>query len=345
MDQIKANYDRVLLIAVGLLLLAVALYAAVGLSSVQEEFPAPDDRPSGEAFEPDAARASLQAEAAKVHDASGTVWSEQASSLFVSRRYLLSEGNLIDIEESGTQLVPGIDNDWILKHDLDYTDRNLAEADADRDGFTNLEEFTAGTIPKDAASKPPHWTKLRLKSFEKIPFRIKFMGAPSVRSGDVDQGEQFKPGTEFSVNTLDYSSPTQFVEVGDKIAGTDLEVTQAVFKSAVNDVGTSVDTSELMVKDAATGDVIVLVAGREVDSPYSFALLVDTIRGEDIRVEKGKTFAFGPDGSSYKLIDVDSVAAVLEQVGSEGSSLKVPPLTTSAETPATDASIENTSNP
>ena len=55
--------------------------------------------------------------------------------------------------------------------------------------------------------------------------------------------------------------------------------------------------------------------------------------------------SFFPDGSSYKLIDVDSVAAVLEQVGSEGSSLKVPPLTTSAETPATDASIENTSNP
>lgn len=340
MDQIKANYERVILMAVGLLLLAVALYTALGLSSVQEEFPAPDVRSSGEAFEPDAALAGLQAEAAKVHDASGTVWSEQASSLFVSRRYLLSEGNLIDIEESGTQLVPGIDNDWILKHDLDYTDRNLAEADADGDGFTNLEEFTAGTVPKDTTSKPPLWTKLRLKSFEKIPFRMKFMGAPSVRPG-----EPFQPDTEFSVNTLDYSSPTQFVRVGDKIAGTDLEITRAESKSAVNTVGTNVDASELMVKDTATGDVIVLVAGREVDSPYSFALLVDTIRGEEIRVEKGKTFPFGPEGSSYKLIDVDSVAAVLEQVGSEGSSLKVPPLTTSAETPATDASIENTSSP
>ena len=198
----------------------------------------------------------------------------------------------------------------------------------------------AGTIPKDAASKPPLWTKLRLKSFEKIPFRMKFMGAPSIRPG-----EPFRPDTQFSVNTLDYTIQTQFLRVGDKIAGTDLQITQAESKSSVNAVGTNVDASELMVKDTATGDVIVLVAGREVDSPYSFALLVDTIRGEEIRVEKGKTFTFGPEGSSYKLIDVDSVAAVLEQVGSEGSSLKVPPLTTSAETPATDASIENTSNP
>jgi len=341
MDQLKANYDRVLLIVAGLLLLAVSVYAVLGLSSMSENFPSLQPPTSGAAFESDAELAALESEAPKAKAASGSVWQEQGrKSLFVSQLYLLSEGKLIDIQESGTPLAPGIDNEWILKHSLDYTDRNLAQADADADGFTNLEEFLAGTSPKDKASKPPLWTKLRVKSFEKVPFRIKFMGAPSVR-----RGEPFGADTEFSVNTLDYSSPTQFLRVGGKIAGTDLEIIKAESKIAVNAVGTNVDASELTVQDKATGDVIVLVAGKEVDSPYSFALLVDTIGGAEFRVDKGKTFTFGSDGSSYKLIDVESVGAVLEMIGSEGSPLKVPSLSTPAESPAKDASIENINNP
>jgi hypothetical protein len=341
MDQLKANYDRVLLIAAGIFLLAVSVYAVLGLSSIPENFPSLQPPTSGAAFESDAELAALESEAPKAKAASGSVWQEQdRKSLFVSHLYLLSEGKLIDIQESGTPLAPGIDNEWILKHGLDYTDRNLAQADADADGFTNLEEFLAGTSPKDDSSKPPLWTKLRVKSFEKVPFRIKFMGAPSV-----SRGEPFGADTEFSVNTLDYSSPTQFLRIGGKIAGTDLEIIKAESKTAVNAVGTNVDASELTVQDKATGDVIVLVAGKEVDSPYSFALLVDTIGGAEFRVDKGKTFAFGPDGSSYKLIDVESTGAVLEMIGSEGSPLKVPSLSTPAESPAKDASIENINTP
>jgi hypothetical protein len=82
-----------------------------------------------------------------------------------------------------------------------------------------------------------------------------------------------------------------------------------------------------------------------VDSPYSFALLIDTIAGTEIRVEKGKTFTFGPDGSTYKLIDVDSRAAVLEQVGVDTSPLKIPHLSSPSPTPSTDASHENINNP
>ena len=166
---------------------------------------------------------------------------------------------------------------------------------------------------------PPLWTKLRVKSFEKIPFRLKFMGAPSLRPG-----EPFDENTEFSINTLDYSSPTQFLKVGQKIAGSELQITKAEAKSATNQVGATVDISELTLKDAATGDTIILVNEKEVDSPYSFALLHNAINGEEIRVEKGKMFTLGPDAISYKLIDVGSEGAVISSSESAKELLKIP---------------------
>ena len=180
----------------------------------------------------------------------------------------------------------------------------------------------------DKTSMPPLWKKLRVKTFEKIPFRLKFMGAPSLRPG-----EPFTKDTEFSVNTLDYSSPTQFLKVGQKIAGSELEITKAEAKSATNQLGATVDVSELTLKDASTGDTIVLVNEKEVDSPYSFAVLKNSVTGEEVRVEKGKTFNLGPEAVTYKLVDVDSEGAVISPLQSEGERLPVPPLVES-ETPA-----------
>ena len=154
------------------------------------------------------------------------------------------------------------------------------------------------------------------------------MGAPSLRPG-----EPFDENTEFSINTLDYSSPTQFLKVGQKIAGSELQIIKAEAKSATNQVGATVDISELTLKDASTGDTIILVNEKEVDSPYSYALLQNTINGEEIRVEKGKTFTLGPDAISYKLIDVGSVGAVISPSDSDKELLKVPLLQT-PESPA-----------
>jgi hypothetical protein len=147
------------------------------------------------------------------------------------------------------------------------------------------------------------------------------MGAPSLRPG-----EPFGKDTEFSINTLDYSSPTQFLKVGDKIAGSELQITKSEAKSATNQFGATVDVSELTLKDLSTGDTIILVNEKEVDSPYSFAILVNTISKEEVRVEKGKTFPLGPEAVSYKLVDVDTDGAVITPVESGKEQLKVPPL-------------------
>jgi hypothetical protein len=319
MDYVKANYGRLLLLLSGLLLLAVAFYAVSSLSALQSEYQVAPARDRGEEFTANEVLARLQNEAGKLAAPSEKLWEERDTSLFLSRVYLLRDGQLVDIVDSEIQLIPGIPNEWLLKHELEYTDTDVAQRDPDGDKYTNMEEFSAGTNPRDVSSTPPLWTKLRVKSFEKIPFRLKFMGAPSLRPG-----EPFDESTEFSINTLDYSSPTQFLKVGQKIAGSELKITKAEAKSATNQFGATVDISELTLKDESTGDTIILVNEKEVDSPYSYALLQNSISGEEIRVEKGKMFTLGPDAISYKLIDVGSEGAVISPSESAKELLKVP---------------------
>lgn len=50
----------------------------------------------------------------------------------------------------------GMPNDWEKKYGLNPNDPSDAAKDADGDGFTNLEEFTAGTDPKNKMSHPDY---------------------------------------------------------------------------------------------------------------------------------------------------------------------------------------------
>jgi hypothetical protein len=331
MDLLKKSYDRILLLAVGFFLLFVSLYALTSWQNLEEEHTLPSVRFDGARFEPNQEVLLLQSEADKITSPAGTIWdTDSQASLFVSRVYLLRKGDLVDIFDSDTELYPGIPNSWILEHKLDFTDSRLGDSDSDNDGFTNLEEFRTGTNPSDATSKPPVWTKLRMKSFEKIPFRIKFMGAPAVNTTELasqaSPGDSvpFPEGTEFSINTIDFSSPTQFKKVGDIIDGTGLKIISARAKSVTLENGLEVDQSELTVVDQSTGDEIILVNQREVDSPYSFALLDYPITGQEIRVERGRTFVLPGVGETYKLIDVNDAGAIITPIGSEGQRLTVP---------------------
>ena len=87
--------------------------------------------------------------------------------------------------------------------------RRVLEQDPDGDGFNNLDEWQGHTNPTDRNSHPDYLTKLKLKSFTQEPFRLVFAS----RTEDT-----------FGINTIDLKQPTQFVKIGDTIAGTHFRV-------------------------------------------------------------------------------------------------------------------------
>ena len=80
-------------------------------------------------------------------------WVLHEGSLFVSRPYILRDGQLIDLMNSTEMVHPPVPNDWLVKHNLDYSDPNLLNTDPNHTGFTVLEDWMAGTDPNDPTGK------------------------------------------------------------------------------------------------------------------------------------------------------------------------------------------------
>lgn len=336
MDYLKANYDRVLLVIAGLMLAAVALSAATGLASLRDEFPMPAVASSGAAFQPNPELARLETEAPRLREPGKSAWGEADQALFVSRVYLLREGQLVDILESDTELVPGIANAWILQHKLDYTDRNLAQADPDNDAFTNSEEFRAGTDPTDPESKPAAWTKLRLASSKIEKLRTKFESLPK---GDLEVVQ---------INTVSAEDPSaltgvskfytqgQAIVLSETVNGRQSETeTPLTFQAAKMTRRFNPKTNSeqeipvITLVSSVDGLEIELVQGEVKDSPYSLANLQDTkAGGQTFTLRSGQEFELEP-GRRYKLIDVSEQAATIKDLAS-GEQLSIPPLETDA---------------
>jgi len=333
MDYIKANYERLLLLLAGLLLLAVSFHAVSSFSALQSEYQVPPGSARGAQFAPDETLGRLQNEAGKIADPSKNLWEEHDRSLFVSRVYLLRDGQLVDIFESDAQLYPGIDNAWILKHGLDYTDPDLAGKDPDNDGFTNIEEFRAGASPVDSASKPPVWTKLRLAATKIDKLRTKFESLPE---GDL---KTVQINTVSAEDSSALTGESRFYEKGEMITlsetGSDGKKNetptplQFVEARLINRLNPKTNSEEevpvITLLNTADGLKIELTQGEVKDSPYSLATLVDTrSAGKEVALRTGQQFELDP-GQSYKLVDVSEEAATIQDLAS-GERLTIPRL-------------------
>jgi len=294
-EWIKANYDRVAVIAAAafLFISAVCIWWSAIQFGNRLVTPQPSRRKSASqppvAVELDRAAEQLQNPAqwkASTH-----------SGLFVPEKHFIGADGLPATLQN-TQVHPPVPNDWFEKYSLPIEDADALDQDPDKDGFTNLDEWQGNTDPTNKDSHPDYVTKLHLVSATEEPFRYIF----SSRIKD-----------KFGINTIDQSEPTQFLKVGDVIRGTDFKIVKFTEKRARNRYGINEDVSELLLEHQQSHAQVTLLKGKVATSPQSVASFVYAWGGRlEFEVRKDQEFSLKPvEEIKYKLVDVQPAKAVI----------------------------------
>ena len=149
----------------------------------------------------------------------------------------------------------GIPDKWRLKYfnhpDARAEDHSRAEDDADGDGFSNLQEYLAGTDPRDPKDHPDLIALIRCKEVTSKPYRFVFTGASKMPGGKLQ--------LTFNMKGADH---TYFVKQGEEIEKTGLFYSNCVQKTEIVQdprVGpTPVTRNEVQLFRPADGKTFVL---------------------------------------------------------------------------------------
>jgi hypothetical protein len=358
MDWIKKHTDQFTLAIIAVILLALSTLVFLKAQSFGEGFSAALEKPPrSKEIEPVDTK---KIDEAQKQLASPVLWAPKldSGSLFVSKPMILDKADptKIVIVGKGTQHPP-IPDAWVLKYNLDLLSPTFRTEDPDGDGFTNIEEFvgpdlvltsptvgadgdTDSTNPTGKESHSPYHTKLFLKQWVPIPFRLMFQAS----DGDPAQPDKMT----FQINTIDRGRKSEFLPLKATVSGTSWRLERFEKKNRLNkQTNEEEDASELTVKNTETGEEVILVYGAETPtlSPDSYAvfsyLWPDRTKPQDIKVKKRQEFLLRPnieEKDKFKFIDIEiekpvdnkgpgTVKGALIQLPGGDKTYSVPPIT------------------
>jgi len=158
-----------------------------------------------------------------------------------------------------------------------------AHADADNDGFSNLEEYKAQTALRDPASFPPPIAKLRLANTLTTPFKLRFVAVQELVAG--------QQSFQLNLRTLER---TYFAKVGTSVEGYKVERYDEAARTLV------------LTRD---GKTIRLEKGKVINDQERVVQFVFLIDGSKPEARVGQAFVLR--GRSYRLADVTPDAATV----------------------------------
>ena len=296
MNWIRAHYDQFLVLVAALFLLLCAIFIWRQTSLFAENFSALRSAPPPKKAGPLPNATELQEAAQQLHQPAQWTFGGR-SGLFVPEKHFIG-ANGLPATLQNTEVHPPVPNEWLEQFALPIADADVLTQDPDGDGFTNLDEWQFHTNPTDKNSHPDYLTKLKMKSFERQPFRMVF----SSWVGDT-----------YGINTIDLREPTQFLKVGDTIRGTRFKLINFKEKHQPNKYGTEMDVSELTLEQEETKEQLTLVKEKMAISPESVANFIYFWGGErEFPVRKDQEFSLPPhEKIKYKLVDVQPDQAVI----------------------------------
>lgn len=192
----------------------------------------------------------------------------------------------------------------------DFFSPNVADLDADQDGFSNLEEFEGKTNPRDAQSMPPLTNKLFLKQRISHDYIVKLVSGDGAtfqvqrlkpepkmsKFVSINQGFGFEKGSERFKATAASKKTIQHPTLGEK----------EVFVLKITDLSTNKEF------EAAEGLEVNLA---EYEAEFEFRWKKrTTIPG----IREGKTFQLPGLGKSYYIQKLEETRAVISPIGTNG---------------------------
>ena len=303
MNWIKQNYDRfllglfafVLLVSAGLLINNAHGYSDV-FGSLQNR-PVPDPKPVVTVDKDDIDRKLEKLAAPDLWKARSL--GKYQFPLFISVPYIAkteadgTKTKVNPVEDGSAPLHPPVPNQWLIDYKQDLLSPNVLEQDADGDGFTTLDEFNGKTDPSNKDSHPPYWTKLYLKRFVRVPFRMRF---------------ESKNNDQFFLNETDNDeAPTQRKKLSETVRLGKYNFRLTSYKEKYDtSQGFKKDLSELTLTNVDTGQTVVLPKGEDVDSPTTYAVLDYVWMGlKEFAVQRDGEFTLAPENNvKYKVVEL-----------------------------------------
>ena len=190
MDFLSRNYDRVLAVIMGVILLSLGFLAVNKALGLKDLFP--DRTLSGSndlgANSEDAVKLATEHLTKDIRWETPSMPGVPQKPLPLTRSVPVwaKQGGLeIDLlDPTSPKIRPPLDNDWAFKHNLDVGRTDLLSLDEDGDGFTTQQEFESGkTDPNDSNSHPDFSNKLSLLEIKEDTYALVY------RTGDSPEGE------------------------------------------------------------------------------------------------------------------------------------------------------------